>query len=258
MQFVAPGGDEFVPDDLFADLNREGNGPIYRQVADRLEAAIRDGRLPAGTRIENEVPLAQRLAISRPTIRRAIQELVDLGLLVRRRGVGTQVVQGRVSRPVLLTSLFDDLERSGKHPTTRVLRLERGLATAAEAETLTIEVGEPVLRLSRLRSADGVPIAILDNVLPGAYPGLTEDELGERGLYRALGARGIHMRVAQQRIGARAAAGSEATLLEVSVGSPLLTMERTAFDATGKAVEHGQHGYRPDRYFFEVTVVDRP
>src|SRR5699024_1307830 len=103
------------------DLDRNGPIPLYFQISQRLEQAIRDELLVPGARLENEIALAARLGLSRPTIRRAIQELVDKGMLVRRRGVGTQVVQGRVSRDVALTSLYDDLQRSGQEPTTELL-----------------------------------------------------------------------------------------------------------------------------------------
>src|SRR5882757_9637213 len=96
-------------EDLFLNLERSGPIPIYYQIARRMREAIEKGDLPSGARIENEVKLADHLGISRPTIRRALQELVDQGLLVRRRGIGTQVVRGRLTRNFEITSLFDDL-----------------------------------------------------------------------------------------------------------------------------------------------------
>src|SRR5699024_4930279 len=109
--------------------------------------------------------LAARLGLSRPTIRRAIQELVDKGMLVRRRGVGTQVVQGRVSRDVALTSLYDDLQRSGQEPTTELLSHNVRKCTPEEAEQFSLPAGSKCLHVRRLRMGDGVPLAILDNVL---------------------------------------------------------------------------------------------
>jgi len=78
------------------ELDRSSPVPLYYQLAQAIEAAIRDGELSPGDRFENELALAKRLTLSRPTTRRAIQELVDKGLLVRKRGVGTQVVQNPV------------------------------------------------------------------------------------------------------------------------------------------------------------------
>ena len=88
--------EQILPLGLFMDLDRSGPIPLYFQVAQKIEKAIMDGDLAAGSRLENEVSLGDRLGLSRPTVRRAIQDLVDKGLLVRRRGIGTQVVHGQV------------------------------------------------------------------------------------------------------------------------------------------------------------------
>lgn len=246
-----------LPTDLFMDLERSGPVPMYYQVASRLEKAIMDETLPAGARLENEVALGRRLGLSRPTIRRAIQELVDKGLLVRRRGVGTQVVHGRVTRNVELSSLYEDLENSGQKPETRILDCTVVPADDRAAAILDIAPGSPALHLRRLRLADGVPIAILDNTLPTEYSDLTEADLATHGLYQLLRSRGVTMRVANQRIGAREATAKEADLLDIRRGSAVLTMSRTVFDNSGRAVEFGQHCYRPDLYSFEVTLVNR-
>ena len=94
-----------LPMGLFMDLKKSGPIPLYFQVSQRIEKVILDGGPPAGARLEKEVALAERLGLSRPTVRRAIQEIVDKGLLVRRRGIGTQVVPGQVTRKIELPSL---------------------------------------------------------------------------------------------------------------------------------------------------------
>ena len=111
---------------LAVELDRSSPVPLYFQLAQAIEGAILGGELAPGDRFENELALAKRLNLSRPTTRRAIQELVDKGLLVRKRGVGTQVVQSPVHRPVELTSLFDDLARAGQAPTTKLLEFTVG------------------------------------------------------------------------------------------------------------------------------------
>jgi DNA-binding GntR family transcriptional regulator len=83
------------------------------------------------------------------------------------------------------------------------------------------------------------------------------DELESSGLYQSLRARGVHIRLARQRIGARGATRAEAKLLEERPGAPLLTMTRTAFDDSGNVVEFGMHCYRASRYYFDTTLVDR-
>lgn len=82
------------PESAFLDLDRSGPIPLHFQVSSRLEAAIRSGDIPPGSYLESEIAIGQRLGLSRPTVRRAISELANKGLLVRRRGVGTQVVLG--------------------------------------------------------------------------------------------------------------------------------------------------------------------
>ncbi|MEO6825905.1 MAG: GntR family transcriptional regulator [Microbacteriaceae bacterium] len=246
-----------MPDGLFMDLDRAGPMPLYFQVATRIESAILNGDLPPGSRLENEVSLGERLGLSRPTVRRAIQELVGKGLLVRRRGIGTQVVHGQVTRKVELTSLYDDLARGQQHPSTRMLLYEVIEATAEIAEVLSVPPAEKILHLRRVRSADDVPVAVLENYLPGDFTDILEEDLARYGLYQVLRARGTTMRVARQRIGARRATGEESDLLEIDKGGPVLTMDRTAYDNSGRAVEFGHHCYRPDLYSFEITLVDK-
>jgi DNA-binding GntR family transcriptional regulator len=230
--------------------------PLYYQLSQAIEAAIRTGDLAPGDRFENELALAKRLTLSRPTTRRAIQELVDKGLLVRKRGVGTQVVQNPVHRRVELTSLFDDLARAGQEPTTQLLEYHTGVAGDEVAAELNLSGDHEVVTIRRLRCANGEPLAVMTNYLPVELAPAA-DELEESGLYQSLRARGVHIRLARQRIGARPATRTEARLLDEKAGAPLLTMSRTAFDDSGRAVEFGDHGYRASRYYFETTLVDR-
>jgi DNA-binding GntR family transcriptional regulator len=249
--------ENILPMSLFMGVDRAGPIPLYFQISQTIEAAIMSGTLPAGSRLENEVTLGQRLGLSRPTVRRAIQELVDKGLLVRRRGIGTQVVHGRVTRSVELTSLYEDLAASGKVPTTTLLDLRVEPADAKLAERLAVDEGSDVVYIHRVRLADDVPVSVLINWLPIEFSDLTADDLGAHGLYQLLRARGVDIRVAKQRIGARKASAEEAGLLRLDRGSAVLTMDRTAYDNSGQAVEFGHHCYHPDLYAFEVTLVDR-
>src|SRR5215212_5929204 len=130
---------------LVVDLDRSSPVPLYYQVSRQIEAAIDSGDLAPGDRLENEISLADRWGLSRPTMRRAIEELVDKGLLVRRRGIGTQVVQGKVKRGVELSSLFDDLTRSEQQPATEVLTLRTVPAGDHLAERLRIEPGAELI-----------------------------------------------------------------------------------------------------------------
>jgi DNA-binding GntR family transcriptional regulator len=242
--------------ELFVDLDRSSPVPLYFQVAQQIERAISEGDLAPGDRLDNEISLAEQFGLSRPTMRRAIQELVDKGLLVRKRGVGTQVVHGQVTRPVELTSLFDDLTHHHQAPTTKVLVNEIVEAPDEVGARLSIAQGSPVLHLRRLRFAHGEALAIMENYLPEDLIPLGEADLSTRGLYQLMRSRGVNIRVAKQRIGARTGTPEECTLLGERKGSPVLTMERAAHDDSGRPVEWGRHAYRASQYSFEVTLVD--
>lgn len=239
------------------DLDRSSPIPLYFQVAQQIERAIEQGDLQPGSRLGNEIQLADSYGLSRLTMRRAIQELVNKGLLVRKRGVGTQVVHGQVRRPVELTSLYDDLARANQKPTTRVLLHETVPAPDHVAVALGQAPGTEVVRIERLRLTTNEPLAILRNWLPVGIARFSTDELRDRGLYALLRASGVNIRVAAQRIGARAGKSAETQLLSVRRGAPVLTMERTAYDDSGTAVEFGSHVYRADNYSFEMTLVER-
>jgi DNA-binding GntR family transcriptional regulator len=232
--------------------------PLYFQVARQLHAAIEDGRLPAGTRLDNEVDLAASLRMSRPTIRQAIQSLVNQGLLVRKRGVGTQVVRTKVSRPLRLSSLFDDLASLGGKPETLVLLNELADVTADVTDLLEAPGLTRVRRLRRVRSTDGEPLAVMNNYLPDGIIDPTDDDLRDKGLYQLLRAAGVRLHAAQQNIGARLATDEDAELLDEEPGAALLTMRRTTYDDTGRVVEHGWHVYRASRYSFSLPLTNGP
>jgi DNA-binding GntR family transcriptional regulator len=239
------------------ELDRSSPVPLYFQVARQLESAIENGELGPGDRLENEIDMADRIGLSRPTMRRAIQELVAKGLLVRKRGIGTQVVHREVKRQVELTSLFDDLTRLNKEPSTKVLAYEIQAADESAAAHLGLAAGSDVLYLERLRFTGEQPLALMHNWLPAELAtAIDRDGLESRGLYELIRARGIHMRVASQRVSARAATTSEGKLLRLGRGVPLLTAERTTYDDRGVAIEFAKHAYRSDSYAIEFTLVD--
>jgi DNA-binding GntR family transcriptional regulator len=237
-----------------ATVDRTSPVPLYYQLAQQMERAIETGELARGTQLGNEILLADQLGLSRPTVRRAIGYLVDRGLLVRKRGVGTQVVQPRVRRPLELTSLYDDLTSAGQKPTTRVLALEEAPAADLVARELGLPDGEPVLALERLRLAGGEPLAVLRNYLPVGLVTLTPEELERTGLYQLMRAAGIRLHLATQTVGARSATAAEARLLGERRNAPLLTMQRIVYDDTGRAVEFASHYYRASLYSFESVL----
>ena len=237
-------------------LERNSPVPLYYQLAQSIEHAINTGALAPGDRLENELSLTSRLGLSRPTARQAIQELVKKGLLVRKRGVGTQVVRSQFRRDERLSSLNEDLAKAGRTPTTRMLEysvgeLDSDIRDAIEAATVT---DVEFLKIRRLRLADDVPLAILTNYLPNRFE-ITEADLKSKGLYACLRSLGVNLKIAHQQISARLMTDEEAELLDEETPAACLTVDRIAYDDVGQFVEFGRHMYHAAHYSIQSSLV---
>jgi DNA-binding GntR family transcriptional regulator len=238
-------------------IDRTSPVPLYFQLASHFESAIRSGTLKVGTRLENEVRLAEVLGLSRPTVRAAFLYLANKGMVVRKRGAGTVVANERIDRNVELSSLYDDLAASGRTPQTRVLAAEVSHASDQVADALQLPERALVMSLERIRLADGEPMALMHNYLPAGLVQLNVEMLEQHGLYDLLRAAGIGLYSATQRMSAKNASAAEARKLDETRGSALLTMERIAYDQAGRPVEFARHLYRASRYAF-TTHLPRP
>ncbi|NYE69755.1 GntR family transcriptional regulator [Microlunatus parietis] len=235
-------------------LDRSAAEPLYLQLSRAIERAIATGELADGDRLENELSLTDRLGVSRPTARQAIQELVNKGLLVRKRGVGTQVIRSKFSRDERLSSLYDDLVEAGKTPTTRLLDFRVGPVPDAIAQRVSLPADEPYLQLRRLRLADDLPLAVLANYLPARIE-LDPADLEQHGLYPCLRRAGVTLKLAHQRVGARLADEEEAKLLGAIPPLACLTADRLAYDDSGRLVEYGRHIYHAARYSIRSSLA---
>ncbi len=235
-------------------LDRTSRTPLYDQLAAQFRQAIDRGELRPGDAFENEISLAARLHVSRPTVRRAIGELASQGILVRRRGIGTRVANQVVQPGDEVTSLYDDLISGGRRPGTILLRLESGVVNAHAAHALGLEPGTPLTYVERLRTVDGQPLAHLVNWLPPFLGPVTEADLQSEGLYAMLRRRGHAPVSGSQVIRARNPSGAQRRLLGLTRGDAVLWMVRQTADADGVGVEYGEHCFRGDEYAFRVKV----
>ena len=237
-------------------LDRTSSVPLYHQLAQSIEQAITSGELAPGDRLENELSLTSRLGLSRPTARQAIQELVKKGLLVRKRGVGTQVVRSQFRRDARLSSLNEDLAKAGRVPSTRLLDFTVGPLADDVRDGLDAGVADgDFVTIRRLRLADEVPLAILTNYLPARFAITQVDVEDGKSLYGHLRALGVNLKIAHQRISARLMSDEEAALLSSAPPAACLTVERTAYDDVGQFVELGRHVYQAAHYSIQSSLV---
>lgn len=241
----------FAPEH-FADA---GGGPLYLQLKARIAAAIEAGTLRPGQSLPPERDMAQLTGLSRVTVRKAVQALVEARWLVQRRGSGTFVapriekVEQALSR---LTSFSEDMARRGK--TVRSHWLSRAVHAASPEEmmALGLTAHDAVARLERVRIADEVPLAIERASLPTAI--LPDPEAVAGSLYGLLAARGLKPVRAVQRLSAANLGPRDAELLEVPTGAASLRIERISYLASGRVVEFTRSLYRGDAYDFAAEL----
>lgn len=238
-------------------IDRNGPVPISFQVARELEAAIADGRLPRGAYLDNELALAERWQISRLTLRRAIGELVESGLLVRRRGIGTKVVSDQLPKPHRLGSLHDDLVARNEVPRTTVLAADRVVADDHIADQLDLAPGSTIVYLERCRHLGDRRLALLrDWLTPTAFGTITPAELISHGLFELMRREGVWPHSAERKVGARIAGPVDAALLGLPVGAPLLTVASVMLDRAGVRINVSEQIHDGSDYTLELRVVE--
>ncbi|HET8727378.1 MAG TPA: GntR family transcriptional regulator [Alphaproteobacteria bacterium] len=233
-------------------LDLDSPTPLYRQLQHRLREAVERGILKVGDALPGERYLAQSMGVSRVTVRRAIDDLVNDGLLVQRQGAGTFVAT-RVVQPLsLLTSFSEDMLARGMRPSSVWLEKAIGRATPEEAMALNLPPGAEVVRLARVRIADGTPMALERASVPRRF--LPDPEEVTASLYEAMKTRGVHPVRALQRLRAEQILRPDAEHLQVPPGAAVLYIERRAFAADGTPVEFTRSRYRSDLYDFVAEL----
>lgn len=222
--------------------------PIYRKLADGLTAAVHEKLMDAHTHLPSERILADELQVSRVTLRKAIDELVSAGLLVRRQGARTAVAQRLEKTLSKLTGFSEEIRARGMVPGARWLSRSLVLPNANEAMALGLTAGAKVVRLQRVRLADQVPIAIERAVVPAAI--LPSGDLVDVSLYETLHRLGAAPVRGVQRIRAGIMTRLDADLLESDPGAPILIVERRCFLEDGGAVEFTETRYNGASYEF--------
>lgn len=240
-------------DQLSMHVNRRAHTPIFKQIADQLRQQIEKGELRFGDVMPGEREFANALNISRMTLRAAVDELVDEGLLVRQRGRGTVVSQVRINKQAQVIgfmSFSEEMRARGLEPSSRILAFKSEIADAAVAAQLALPLGAQVIVLKRVRLANGEPMALERCYVPyERFSGLLKFDLATRSLYDILENEfDTRPTMCQETVEAIGLDAPEARALDVKRGAPALLVTRVTRDLRGALIEAEQTLYRSDRY----------
>lgn len=241
-------------DDVLEQLRPDADeaAPLYLQLVARIAGAIACGRLRDGQALPAERVLSEQLDISRTTVRKALDELIARGLITSRHGSGNFVC-ARLEQPLArLSSFSEDMLARGRRPGFTWVERGRHVPSPEETIALGLTAGEEVARFVRVRLADDEPLAIERAAIPARH--LPEPRAVEGSLYAALTERGLRPVRALQHLRAAAASASDARLLGIEPGSPVMATMRYGYLADGRAIEFTRSVYRGDRYDFVAEM----
>ncbi|MFZ2964861.1 MAG: GntR family transcriptional regulator [Rhodoglobus sp.] len=224
------------------------------RVKNHLVAVI-DGGLAPHEKLPTERELADEFEISRLTVRRALDQLENEGVVYRVQGAGTFVSERRVAKAFELTSFSEDMEARGMVPGSLAVTAQTIPAGARIGYALNLSPAEPVVHLQRVRTADSAPMCLENSYLPQHLVPDLASRLGDESLYHVLEkAFSLKLERADQVIKATVLEPAVAELLHAPAFSPAFLVVRTGFDARGRAIEFAESLYRGDRYSYEVSV----
>jgi GntR family transcriptional regulator len=235
--------------------------PLYAQVEDHLANRIADGSWPVGSRLPSEDELIERFAVSRTTIRTTVQNLARRGLVEIRRGKGTYVTETKLTQPLTeLSGFVEDMQAAGRHASARVVSHEVVHASAEVAHQLALPAGTEVVRIKRVRLADGIPLSLDDTFLPRALGDqILANDLATEPIFALLEQKyATPLIEAEYRLDAIVADVEIAAALEVSAGSAIFRIERTSYTTGHRPVDYEQLHYRGDRIRFATRLLRNP
>src|SRR5215471_11768016 len=242
------------------EMDPESPLPLYAQLEAILAAEIAAGALPPGSRLPNEENLVERYAVSRTTVRQAIQNLLGRGLIEIRRGKGTFVLQPKITQELThLSGFVEDMQSLGRNASARLLDKQTVPASDSVARQLAITAGTPVVRIQRVRLADNSPLSFDETYLP--------QEIGERILENDLQTEPIFSLLEQKydtplveaeySLEAVSADTTVARALGIVAGSPIFLIERTSYTAGHQPVDYEKLYYRGDHIRFVTRLARR-
>ncbi|MFC4701367.1 GntR family transcriptional regulator [Glaciecola siphonariae] len=228
------------------DWNR--STPLYQQLANDLRKIILTGEVTSGDAIPSERLLREKTGASRVTVRKAIDQLIDEGLLFRRQGSGTFISNRIEHKGEDLSGFTDEMRNLGVAPSSIWLAKTHAQATPQEASALRLPECSEVCRLGRIRLSNNTPMGIENAIIPAKFlPNL--DDISDS-LYHALNNNGCAPVNGLQKVTASVASPTEAGLLSIKEGDAVLRIERYTFLQDDTPLEFTRSVYRGDKYVF--------
>lgn len=238
-------------------LDKTEGVALYVQIRETLRDQIARGVLKPGQKLPSEEVLAAQFGVSRMTVRQGISDLVDMGMLYRRQGVGTIVSQFHLERDHnKLTDFFETARAEGFEAEVRLLGKEVVPAKLAIAEALGLHESEPLIRIQTLRLANGVPITLYEEYVPyKLYPALLTEDMRSRAAWQVLEEQGFVIKFAVQKLEARTADAKAAALLGIEEAAPILFKNRVIYTEDGTPVELIHCYNHGNLYSSKMTLV---
>jgi len=247
-----------LKNDFFVDKNSPV--PYYHQLKIYITGEIEGGNWASEEKLPSEAEFCDRFNISRTVVRQAIRELQNEGYLETEKGRGTFIARPKIIEGFVqsITGFYGEMAQRGYRVTTRVLSQELLPASRTVADALEIEIGTPVITLSRLRKLNDEPSVFVTTYVPQHLcPELLEADMENRSLYDFLehSVHGLKIHRGKRYIGVSLAKEHEASLLHMEVGAPLIELDSITYLEDSRALEYFHALHRGDRTRFEVDLT---
>jgi GntR family transcriptional regulator len=240
-------------------IDRNSPLPYYFQLKELLVEEVESGRWQPKQQVPSESELCEHFGVSRTVVRQAINNLVQDGLLYRQKGKGTFVAKPKIMESLAqnLSGFYEDMVDRGLKPVTKVLEQTKVEANRKVAEYLGLSLGDPVIKIDRLRFINDEPLVLVTTYLPYEIcPSLLEEDLNHQSLYALLEEKyGLKIVHGRRTLEAMAADEYEARLLKVKVGAPLMLLNSVSYLGDGRPIEYFNALHRGDRSKFAVTLI---
>lgn len=237
-----------------AEVVRDTVVPLYMQIAEDIKSKIERKELAANSRIPTELELSDAYGVSRITIRKALELLVDDEILVRRQRIGTFVSDKKMSRSLNhFMGFSQSCELAGSVPGTKFLSAELVKARPSDVKALRIPEEDKVIRIRRLRYCNDVPVILEENHFPKKFAYLLAEDLN-RSLHQILQEHGIILNNGEKTIGVCYATKEEAEHLEIMEHEALIMSRDIAYDITGEPVYNGKEIVNAERYEYKIIT----